>query len=201
MSNNPLNFDCDWRYALNLKSTSKSTVGYLLDWSGCGGLNLNKDIEVLNACSADRRTVVKDKVVKCVGLIETFRFAGGENDPIQITAYLSKGMASEVHATVARPISSTKVKVGWVIVDYDEECKKWYEAAFCKSPKKAEANVDSGQGSLKLEIANKGTRVSDELNLNVYRFDFQIVPADKKETQLEFATGPTRKIVTKWTGS
>lgn len=200
MPDNPLNFDCDWRYALNLKTTSKATVGYLLEWSGCGGLNLKKDIEVINACSSDRRTVIKDNVVKCIGLIEEFRFAGGANDPIRITAYLSKGMASEIHSTVARPISSTKVKVGWLIVDYDEECKKWYEAAFCKSPKKAEANLDSGQGSLQIFIENQPTRISDDLNIGVYKFEFQIVPADKKSTQLEFATGPTRKIVTKWTG-
>lgn len=200
MAENALNFDCDWRYALNLKSNSSGLVGYLLDWSGCGGLNLKKDIEVFNPCAADRRTVVKDNIVKCIGLIETFRFAGGTNDPVRISAFLSKGMASEVRAALARPITDTKVSVSWLIIDFDDERKQWYEAAFCKSPKKADANIDSGQGKLQLSIDGAGTRASEQLNLCVYRFEFQIVPADKKTSQLEFATGPTLKLVAKWSG-
>lgn len=200
MNDNALNFDCDWRYAMNLRTTSKATVGYLLDWTGCGGLNLKRDIEVYNPCSADRRTIVKDRIVSCIGLIDWFRFEGGSNDPIRVSAYLSKGMASEVQATVARPITATKVSLSWLIVSYDEERKQWYEAAFCKSPKKAEANLNSGQGELQIFVENKATLVDENLNLNVYRFEFEVVPADKKTSQLEFATGPMRKLVTAWSG-
>lgn len=197
---NPLNFDCDWRYGLNLKTTQKATVGYLLEWNGCGGLSLQKDIEVFNPCSPDRRTVVTSATVKCIGLIERFAFEGGDNDPIRISAYLSKGMASEVQATLARPLSTTKVKVGWLVIDYDDERKQWYEAAYCKTPTKAEANIDSAEGELQLSIDTEPTRVSPSLDLNVFKFEFQIVPADGKKNQLQFATGPTRKIVSMWSG-
>lgn len=200
MADNALNFDCDWRYALNLQSMTKATVGYLLDWTGCGGLNLKRDIEVFNPCSADRRTVVKERIVRCIGLIEAFRFDGGENDPIHISAFLSKGMASEVQAMVARPITTTKVQLSWLVMGYDEERKQWYEAAFCKRPSKAEANLNSGQGELQIFVDNQPTLVSDTLNLHVYRFEFEVVPADKKTSQLEFATGPMRKLVTSWSG-
>jgi len=200
VAGNPLNFNCDWRFGLNLSTTRKATVGYLLDWSGCGGLNLKKDIEVFNPCSPDRRTVVTTDTVSCIGLIEKFEFEGGENDPIRIAAYLSKGMASEVQATLARPLTTTKLKAGWLIIDYDDERKQWYEAAFCKSPTKAEANIDSAEGELQLTISNEPTKVAESLDLNVFKFEFQVVPADGKKTQLEFATGPTRKIVTMWSG-
>lgn len=195
-----LDFNCDWRFGINISSSLKASVGYLLDWSGCGGLNLKKDIEVWNPCDKAARTVVTDSTVKCIGLIESFKFEGGENDPIRIVAYLSKGMAAEVRAKLANPLRNTQLKLGWYIIDYDEELKRWYEAAYCKSPTKADANIDSSDGELQIFVANEATRVNETLDINVFKFEFQVVPADGKTTQLEFATGPQRRLVKKWSG-
>lgn len=200
MAESVLNFDCNWQQALNTKPNTKATVGYLLDWAGCGGLKLQRDIEVLNPAGSDSRTVATADQIQCIGLLASFRYEGGTNDPIRIACYLSKGMAAEVQALTAGPIQSTKLKVSWLVLDYDEERKQWYEAAFCKSPKQAEANVDSAEGELQLDVDCGGTNVSDALNLRLYRFEFQVVPADKKVSELQFATGPTRKLVRKWAG-
>ena len=45
---NNLNFDCDWRFGFNTDPAKKGLVGYVLFWSGCGGLTLPQDIEVWN---------------------------------------------------------------------------------------------------------------------------------------------------------
>lgn len=197
---NNLNSNCDWRYALNLKPSLKATVGYLLDWSGCGGLNLQQDVEVWNPFSGPGQTVTTGTTIKCVGLIESLAYEGGENDPIRIAGYLSKGMAAEVRSKLERPLTNTKLKLSWYVIAFDEEKKQWYEAAYVKKPAKAEANIDSAGGELQIFIANDGTRVSETLDLNVFKFEFQIVPAEGKSTELEFATGPSRRIVKKWSG-
>ena len=41
-----LGFDCDWQLGLNLRSSRTGWVCFLLSFSGLGGLDLRKDIEV-----------------------------------------------------------------------------------------------------------------------------------------------------------
>ena len=193
-----LNFDCEWRYGLNLNPGQKGTVGYILDFSGCGGLNLKKDIEVWNPFDSQGQTVLKGDRVKCIGLIEQFRFEGDDGDPIRIRAYLSKGNAADVRAKLAKPLTSTSLNLSWYIIDFDLESKIWYEAAFVKSPKKASTNVDSTNGEIQLFIETEPTRINDTLDIGVYGLEIQVVPADNKKVQLEFATGPMRKLVKQW---
>lgn len=197
-SPNALNFDCDWRYGLNLNPSQRGTVGYLLDFSGCGGLTLSKDIEVWNPFDSEGQTVLSGDRVKCIGLVEQFRYEGGEGDPIRIRAYLSKGNAADVRAKLARPLNNTSVKLAWYIIDFDNEAKLWYEAAFLKSPKKADANLDSAGGELQLFVDNEATSLNDTLDIGVYALEVQVVPADNKKATLEFATGPRRRLVKQW---
>lgn len=195
---NNLNFDCDWRYGINLHPSRKARVGYLLSWSGCGGLNLTKDITVWNPFSTQGQRVVSGPKVDCLGLIETFRFDGDETDPIRIRAYVSKKTATDVRAKLARPLTNTKLKLGWYIIDFDEDDKLWFEAALVKSPTEATVNVDTAGGNLQLFIDNHATRVDDNLDIRLYGFEFQVVPADGETTNLEFASGSARRLVKQW---
>jgi hypothetical protein len=196
---NSLDFECDWRYGFNLNARQKGTVGYLLFWSGCGGLNLPKDIEVWNPYFGTAgQTVVTGEKVPCLGLIETFRFQGGEEDPIRITAYVSKDTAANVRAKLASPLTNTKVKVQWYLISYDDEGKNWYESALVKDGAKASANIDTARGQVQMFIDNAPTRVSETLDVRVYRFEFQIIPAAGATTNLEFATGASQKLVKQW---
>jgi hypothetical protein len=196
---NTLNFDCDWRLGFNLAPGLQGTIGYLLTWNGCGGLNLQKDIEIWNPFNAAGQTVVTGPKVQCIGLIDTFRYDGGDNDPIRIKCYVSKGTAADVRAKLATPLSNTKLKVAWYIIDYDSERKGWYEAAFVKSPVYVDANIDTAGGNLQLFISNTAVRISETLDIRVYALEFQIVPAEGSSADLEFATGPTRRLVKSWT--
>jgi hypothetical protein len=195
---NSLDFVCDWRFGFNLDSNSKGTVGYLLMWSGCGGLNLAKDITVWNPFDAAGQTVVTGPTIQCIGLIESFRYAGGGDDPIRISVYVSKGTAADVRGKLASPVPNTKLQLTWYIVSYDDEKKGWYEAALVRDTGKVDASVDTANGDLQMFVANDGTRISDTLDLKVYKFEFQVVPAANKTSLLEFATGPSQKLVKQW---
>lgn len=199
---NSLDFDCQWRYGFNLNPQSKGTVGYLLFWSGCGGLNLPKDVEVWNPYGeTPGQTVVQGVKIQCIGLIDTFRYEGGQEDPIRITAYVSKDVAANLRAKLANPLTSTKVKVQWYILAYDNDAKNWYEAALIKNKAKADANIDTEKGQVQMFIANEGTAIADTLDLRVYRFEFQVVPAIGSSTNLEFATGSSQRLVKRWAAS
>lgn len=197
-SANSLNFKCDFRFALNLTSSRKGTCGYLLEFSGLGGLSLKKDIEVWNPFDCAGQKVITGSTVKCIGLLEAFEYEGGETDPIRVRGYVSKGTAAEVRAKLARPLSNTKLKLAWYIIDFDEDSKLWYEAAFVKEPTQAEANIDSTGGALQISIANEPTKASQTLDINIFQFEFQVVPADGKNAKIEFATGPAQKLVKQW---
>lgn len=195
---NNLDFDCDWRFGFNLSSRGKGTIGYLLFWSGCGGLNLPRDIEVWNPFSSQGQTVVSGSTIKCIGLLERFRFEGGEDDPIRLAVYVSKDVAADLRAKLAKPLTTTRLKMAWYIVAYDDDKKAWYEASFVRDNEKVEANVDTSDGNVQMFISNEPTRIADTLDVKVYRFEFQVVPAANKSTLLEFATGPSQRLVKKW---
>jgi len=195
---NDLDFDCDWRFGINLQARMKGTVGYLLEWNGCGGLNLTKDIEVWNPFNTSGQRVVSGNTIKCIGLLESFRYAGGENDPIRLRAYVSRGTAADLRSKLARPLTNTRLKLAWYILDFDEGDKRWFEAALLKSPKMAEAAIDTTGGTLQIFVDREATRVSETLDLNVFGIEFQVVPASKKKALLEFASGPTHRLVKQW---
>lgn len=198
---NNLNFECDWRFGFNLEAQKKGLVGYLLFWSGCGGLTLPQDIEVWNPYSSSGQTIVSGPTVVCVGLIDQFHFDGGPTDPIRVSAYVSKGTAANVRAKLVSPLTNTKLQFTFYIVGYDDEKKAWYEAALIKDAScKVDAVVDTVDGTLQLFVATDATAISDHLDILVYRLEFQAVPALGKTGNLEFATGPTTRVVRQWSG-
>jgi hypothetical protein len=199
---NNLNFDCNWRYGFNLDTKRKGMVGYVLFWSGCGGLTLAQDIEVWNPFSSGGQTVLTGPQIECVGLIEAFRFNGDTQDPIRVSLYVSKGTAANVRAKLAIPLTTTKLQFAFYIIGFDDERKTWYEAAFVQDAiGKVNAVVDTVNGNLQLFVSNEPTPLSDHLDIQVHKLEFQAVPADGKPSLLQFATGPTTRIIRQWGAS
>ena len=196
-----LDFDCDWRFGFNVSPEGNGTVGYLMFWSGCGGLSLSKDVQVYNPYNTPGQTIVTGSTVTSLGLIERFHFDGDDDDPIRISAYVSKGNAANVRAKLASPVSSTKVQVGWYIINFDDDKMAWYEAAYIDGGSNASANLDTTNGELQISIANSPIRVAENIDIKVFKFEFQIIPAAGASTTLQFATGPTQKIVKTWGSS
>ncbi|EYF05028.1 hypothetical protein [Chondromyces apiculatus] len=196
---NDLDFDCDYRFGFNVDPRGQGTVGYLLFWSGCGGLNLKKDIEVWNPFNAAGQTVVTGRTIPCIGLLESMRFSGDENAPMRFVAYVSQDSAADIRSKISRPLTSTKLQLAFYVIAYDDEKKQWYEAAFVKDKKTMDATLDTTGGEIQIFISKSPTPLSDTLDIKVYRFEFQVVPAKGKTATLEFALGPTQRIVQQWT--
>ncbi|WP_434387517.1 hypothetical protein [Melittangium boletus] len=197
MDSNHLNFRCSWQSGIDVRPGFKNTLGYLLDWSGCGGLALKQDIEVPNPLGGSG----SEGSIKCVGLISTFRYTGGPTDPIRIKAYVSAGTAAELRTKLADALPNPKLKLAWHIIGFDENDQKWFKSAYLKSAKTAEASIDSEGGKMQIFIASHAVRVSKEIDINLYGFEFQVVPASKKTCMLEFANGTTLRLVKQWGSS
>jgi hypothetical protein len=201
MNTSGFDFDCDFRFGFNFDPPKHGTVGYLLFWSGCGGLSLQKDIEIWNPFAGTGQTIVSGPTITCVGVIHEFRFDGESDAPIRMVAYVSKATAANIRNRLASPVTSTTLQVAWYIISYDDERKQWYEAAFIKGGAKASANIDVVDGVLQLAIDPKPTRLNEQLDILVYRMEFQIVPAEGSSATLEFAAGPTQRLVKSWAES
>lgn len=198
---NNLNFTCDWRFGFNLEAKRKAVVGYLLFWSGCGGLTLSQDIEVWNPYNSPGQTILSGPRVACVGLIERFQFDGGPTDPMRFSVFVSKGTAANVRAKLVSPLTNTKLKLAFYIIGFDDERKVWYEAALIKDATcKVDAVIDTVGGDLQLFVATEPTPVAEHLDIQVYKIEFQVVPEIGKLAHLEFATGPTTRVVRMWQG-
>lgn len=89
--------------------------------------------------------------------------------------------------------------MSFYIIAYDDEKKQWYEAALVKDKPSMDANLDTTGGRLQIFVSKTPTRLSDTLDIKVYKFEFQVVPAKGKTATLEFALGPTQRIVQQWT--
>jgi hypothetical protein len=198
-ASNNLNFVCNWRFGFNLDPKKKGPVGYILLWSGCGGLTLAQDIEVWNPFSSPGQTIVSGDRIQCVGIIDTFAFNGGSDDPIRISAYVSKGAAANLRAKLSAPLTSTKLKVAFYIVGYDDEKKTWFESVLIKdSILCVNAVVDTLDGVLQLFISNDPTPLAEHLDIMLYKMEFQLTPAEGTTATIEFATGPSTRVVRSW---
>ncbi len=195
-----LNYECDWKLGFNLDPRRKGTIGYLTFWSGCSGLSLSKDIEVWNPITSTRLSLASGATINCIGLIDQFLFEGEDDAPIRITAYVSRETAANIRAKITKPVAATSVQVSWYIVSFDEDRKQWFEAAFVKDDKRAQANVDTANGELQLFVDSKGTSIDERLDIKVTRVEFQLIPAVGSSNLLEFATGATQRLVLNWAG-
>ncbi len=196
-----LTFDCDWRYAMNLSPERKARTGYLLSWTGVGGLNLKADMTLFNPYSGTGAEALKGKEVKCVGVFEKFSFGGDKEDPIRIVAFVSTANAAALRAKLASGISTTKLKFSFAICDFDFEAKRWFEAGMVQGNAKASAVVDTADGELQLFVQAVPTRIQPDIDLSLCRTEFQVAPSDKEAAKLSFATGANEKVVKEWGGA
>lgn len=192
-------FKCDWRLALNAQAVKKAPIGYLLSWSGCGGLSLCADIEVWHPLGSTSQVVPGPKI-QCVGVIESMTY-GGDNDPIELAGYVSRENAANVRAKLAQPLTNTKLSCSWYVLDFDEDRKTWYEAAYVRDGSDAEGNIDARDGEQQLFVQRDSEAISPSIDIGVFRLNFIMVPASGRTTELQFATGPTIKLVRSWGSS
>lgn len=199
---------CAWQFAFNLQSGQKGTVGYISQWKGLGGLALSQDILLWSptpgVTSPLPRTLQASSgggsadQVKCVAVIEALDFGGESSDPVRISAYVSKDNQVKIRQKLVRPLPSTLFELDYAVIGFDEDSKSWYSTwELEKSP--SHAQIDTGDGALQLFMSFEPTRIAESLDINVYRFEFQMIPG-KKPTRLKLASGPLHRYVSEWQG-
>jgi hypothetical protein len=198
---NDIRIACDWQGAFNVSPRHKGAYGYLTEWSGLGGLILAKDIVVWNPISGTAQQVLGGQTVPCVAVIDSFTFAGDVTDPIRISCLVSKDNQTNIRAKLSRDLVNTKIQAAWTIVDYDESSKNWYEAVDLLEPTRLEAMVNTVDGELQVFVDSKPTRISDTLDIHVFKFEFEIVPHPRKTSKMQFAMGPNQRLVREWGGA
>jgi hypothetical protein len=197
---------CDWRFAFNLKSSQKGTVGYISDWRGLGGLALEKDIVLWSPVPGSTSPLPKSlqgnsgsgvaDQVQCVAVIESLEFGGESWDPIRVVCYVSKDNQVKLRYKLVRPLLNTQLKLDYALLGYDEDSKGWY-SAFELDNAPSVAQVNTSDGALQLFVDFEPTAISETLDINVYRMEFQIIPTETT-TRLKLATGPKHRYVTEW---
>ncbi len=214
-----IELSCDWKSGFVMDPTKKQRCGYLMAFNGLG-LNQEPDKESdafkirvftpYNAADLEYSQVAVDdldgqKVLNCVGIIESFSFAGGVGDPICISAYVSSEFANQLKAKQKASLETTVIKkLGWWVVNYDVDDKSWFEEAFPKG------NTDSGDGfvmgqlnasggkDVRLSIADAPTLIAPNLDVQVFNIYFEIVPASDTTYALAFRQGKTKAFVKGW---
>jgi len=214
-----IDLSCDWKSGFVMDPTKKQRCGYLVAFNGLG-LNQEPDKEndafkirvftPYNAADLEYANVAVDdldgqKVLNCVGIIESFTFAGGVGDPICVSAYVSSEFANQLKAKQKASLETTVIKkLGWWVVNYDVDDKSWFEEAFPKG------NTDSGDGfvmgqlnasagkDVRLSIAESPTLIAPNLDVQVFNIYFEIVPASDTTYALAFRQGKTKAFVKGW---
>ena len=197
---NDIRVVCQWQAAFNVTAQSKGAFGYVTEWSGLGGLILAKDIVVWNPISGSGAAVLGGQTIPCVAVMASFGYAGDTSDPMRVACYVSKDNQANIRAKLSRELVNTKIKAAWTVVDYDESSKGWFQAVELLDPKRLDAIVNTVDGELQVSVDSAPTRISEGLDIHVFKFEFEVVPHPRKKSKVQFAMGPNQKLVREWGG-
>lgn len=206
------NYPCDWKAGFVMDPSKKMRVGYLLQLEGSDWA-LNQDIQVFSPFQAGAPAATTfgtaastftagaaANVDKCVGIIEAYNFEGGVGDAICISAYISAESGAILKGKMQSTLTSTLIKkLGWWIVNFDEDKKVWYEEAYPKTPDIVQGQLNAPGGKdIRLHVADDPTKVHPNIDVNVYNLYFEVVPAANNLFTLQFATSSTTPFMKNW---
>jgi hypothetical protein len=200
-----MDYSCDWRAGFVMSPSKKQRVGYLSSFQGLdlGTEFLKPDIEVFTPYSSETASYAaikpKEDKVQCVGVIESLSWGGGVGDPLQISAYISSENAAIITAKLKTTLKTNKVtKLGWWIVNFDEENKAWFEESYPKAPADVQGQINGTGGNLRIVVAEEPTKVANNIDTNVYNIYFEVIPAANSTYVFNFATSAKTPFVRNW---
>jgi hypothetical protein len=205
-------FDCDWKSGFVMDPSKKQRVGCLLNLDGLGlDAALAQDITVFspfNATASDYTdsnelkmdTSMTPPKITCVGVIESLSWNGGVGDPISVTAMISSENAMQIKAKLQTTLKTTSIKkLSWWIANFDEENKVWFEESYPKDPTHVTGQLNApGKTDVRLFVDDEATKVAANIDVNVYRVSFEIVPAANSTYVLGFGISQQKKHVKAW---
>jgi hypothetical protein len=185
--------------------TQKQRVGYLVSFQGMNmGEYLKPDITVFTPYNNSEQAyagvnIDADKKAVCVGVIESFSYAGGVGDPVCISAYISAENAEVLGAKMKTTLDTTMVNsLAWWVCAFDEENKVWFEEAHPMADViKGQLNAPGGK-DVRLTIAQDATKIAPNIDINVYHLYMEVIPAADATYAFHFATSSKTKFVRNW---
>lgn len=138
------------------------------------------------------------KIGKVVGVLDKFAWEGGLGSPLKLDFYVSQQNAFQIKALQQSALATTKVNaLGWWIVDYDQETKMWYEAAFPKGVNAVTGLLhDTDNPGLNVDLTPVPAR--DGLNVMVYKISLAVAPGANSQHALAFANSSTLQVAKSW---
>ena len=195
---NGITFECDWRQSTNISNKVRGCMGYLLKWSGCGGLNLPLDIAVWTPWVSSRAQSGEN--FQCVGLIERFEYGGGKTDPIKISAWVSASSKGSIASAITQGITQVKFNFSFFIIDFDTEMKTWFDKAYIMVPQSTGvfAALNTTNGAIQLSAGSEPKKIQDHLDIQLYNMEFETVPQTNRIGQLHVAYSQTANVSKHW---
>lgn len=204
---------CDWRAGFVMDPTKKQRLGYVTALNGLGlARPLASDITVYTPFNTGAAPTYSGLVgytapsagvptgsCKCIGVVEHFSWNGGVKDPISLSFYVSAENAAQLRALRLSAKNTAISELGWWIADYDQEVKKWFEAAFPKAPDRVSGKVNApGKRDIRLHVVTDPEKVAPNIDVNVYRVHVEIVPTGTVQHTLHFASSDLKQLVKSW---
>jgi hypothetical protein len=179
-------------------------VGYITTFQGMGlaPSSLAPDIKVYTPYQGSPASGGKftstGNTAQVVGVIEKFEWSGGVGDPIEIDFYVSQKNATQIKTVMQQTLKSMKVdQLGWWIVDYDHETKKWYEQAYplgSGSPGMV-SGIIASKNNPDLNVYLTPVTVN---NAVLYKVTLKVAPAANLQYPLFFASSSNNRVTKTW---
>ncbi|MBI4750043.1 MAG: hypothetical protein HY774_16280 [Acidobacteria bacterium] len=194
-------FPCDWKSGFAMDPSKKARVGYLISFEGF--THLKADIEVFTPYAnnpAYKAIALDNGKLSVVGILESLTWSGGKGDPLVFQVYVSQENASQLKNLMEKTLSSTSVnKLGLWILNFDEEAKSWYEEFYPVSPDTLNTQINAPGGKdIRLHVADSPTKISPNIDVNVYKVEFEVVPGANQAFTFHNATSSAKHNVLSW---
>jgi len=181
----------------------KQRVGYLTKFKGLGSQvgELAQDIEVwcpYQGAPSYKGVSIAEEKVKCVGIIESVEYGGGVGDPYCFNVYVSGNNAQKLAAAMKNTFDNTSIdNISWWMGNFDEEEKSWYEEVYPKNDD-MKGMLNAQGKDLKIAIDSTGVKVHQNVDVKVFSWYFEIVPAANVLTDVNYSVGLKKAQVRHW---
>jgi len=210
MSSVAFNYQCVKENGFIMDPNAHTRIGYVTNLDGFGLAGpLSQDLKVslpYNGISAPTYADLTKvpgpdggpDVSQVVGVIDKFEWEGAVGSSINIEFWCSKENATQIQSLQQQVLKTTKIKkLGWWIIDYDQEAKQWFEQAYPLSSPTITGLI-TGAPELGLDVNLDPEKVKDGIDVNVYKVIIKVAPAANLAYTLHFSNTPTKKVCKAW---
>jgi len=215
MASVPYEYECAKESGFIPDPNEHKRCGYITALSGfnlTAPIKLDADLQVftpynnpqLNYSPATPTTAGSSSALgklKVVGVIEKFAWNGGVGDPLQIDFYVSQQNAVKLKTAQQSTLTSSRVDtLGWWIINFDQELKKWFEQSYptMDNPGGLVTGIVGPQDNPELNVDLNGVPAKDGIDVMVYKVSIQVAPGANQMYTLNFANSANMNNVKSW---